>query len=65
MKLTVRLLQWKDLTPGRLAAWADLESRALDPNAYLSPYFVVPAQRYLSSHADPPSCGSSRMGRQP
>jgi CelD/BcsL family acetyltransferase involved in cellulose biosynthesis len=53
MKLSVRLLHWKDLTPGRLAAWADLESRALDPNAYLSPYFVVPAQRYLSSHADP------------
>ena len=53
MKLTVRLLQWKDLTPGRLAAWADLESRALDPNAYLSPHFVMPAQRYLASHADP------------
>jgi CelD/BcsL family acetyltransferase involved in cellulose biosynthesis len=53
MKLTVRLLQWKELTPGRLAAWADLESRALDPNAYLSPYFVVPAQRYLNGHADP------------
>jgi CelD/BcsL family acetyltransferase involved in cellulose biosynthesis len=52
MKLTVRLLTWKDLTPGRLAAWADLESRALDPNAYLSPHFVVPAQRHLASHAD-------------
>ena len=45
MKLSVRLLQWKDLTPGRLAAWADLESRALDPNAYLSPYFVVKDMR--------------------
>ena len=53
MKITVRLLQWKDLTPGRLAAWADLESRALDPNAYLSPHFVMPAQRYLDGHADP------------
>jgi CelD/BcsL family acetyltransferase involved in cellulose biosynthesis len=53
MGITVRLLQWKDLTPGRLAAWADLESRALEPNAYLSPYFVVPAQRYLESCADP------------
>ena len=53
MKLSVRLLQWKDLTPGMLAAWADLESRALDPNAYLSPHFVVPAQRYLDGHADP------------
>ncbi len=53
MKLSVRLLQWKELTPGRLAAWADLESRALDPNAYLSPFFVVPAQRYLDGHADP------------
>jgi len=53
MKLTVRLLQWGDLTPSRLSAWADLESRALDPNAYLSPYFVGPAQRYLSGHSDP------------
>jgi CelD/BcsL family acetyltransferase involved in cellulose biosynthesis len=53
MKLTVRLLQLRDLTPSKLSAWADLESRALDPNAYLSPYFVVPAQRHLGDHPDP------------
>ncbi|NOT22640.1 MAG: GNAT family N-acetyltransferase [Nitrospiraceae bacterium] len=53
MKLTVRLLQWRDLTPSRLSAWADLESRAIDPNAYLSPHFVLPAQRYLSGHTEP------------
>ena len=53
MRITIRLLPWKDLTPSRLAAWADLESRALDPNAYLSPHFVLPAQRYLTGHTDP------------
>jgi len=52
MKLTVRLLQWSDLTPSRLSAWAELESCALEPNAYLSPYFVAPAQRYLADHPD-------------
>jgi len=52
MKLTVRQLEWGDLTPNMLLAWAELEARVLEPNAYLSPYFVAPAQRYLPGHAD-------------
>lgn len=31
-----------------VAAWAELESRAAEPNAYLSPYFVLPALRHLT-----------------
>jgi len=30
------------------AAWSALESRAVEPNAYLSPHFVLPAARYLT-----------------
>ncbi|PWH11792.1 MAG: hypothetical protein DDG60_16580 [Anaerolineae bacterium] len=40
------------LTPAEVdhrlvAAWADLEKRAIYPNAFLSPYFVLPALKYL------------------
>jgi GNAT acetyltransferase-like protein len=47
------MLHWNELSPGRLREWADLESRALEANAYLSPHFIVPAQRHLVKH-DPP-----------
>lgn len=30
-----------------ISAWADLEARAVEPNAFLSPYFVMPAIKYL------------------
>jgi len=29
-------------------AWAALESRAIEPNAFLSPYFVIPSARHLT-----------------
>jgi hypothetical protein len=29
------------------AAWADLEDRALEPNAYLSPHFVLPSAQHI------------------
>jgi CelD/BcsL family acetyltransferase involved in cellulose biosynthesis len=42
-----------DLTDGVVAEWADLESRALEPNAYLSPFFVLPALRHLDPDLRP------------
>jgi CelD/BcsL family acetyltransferase involved in cellulose biosynthesis len=42
-----------DLTEGVVAEWADLESRALEPNAYLSPFFVLPALRHLDPDLRP------------
>jgi hypothetical protein len=36
-----------------VAAWAALEARAIEPNAFLSPHFVVPAARYLTPDQTP------------
>lgn len=33
---------------GDVDAWAALESRAIEPNAFLSPYFVIPSARHLT-----------------
>ena len=34
-----------------MVAWSDLEARALEANAYLSPHFVLPALRHLEPTA--------------
>lgn len=43
-----RLLQPSDLTPSHVAQWRELETRALERNAYLSPRFLVPSLELLS-----------------
>jgi CelD/BcsL family acetyltransferase involved in cellulose biosynthesis len=48
-RLHVRQLGLRELTPSRLAAWSALEARAVEPNAFLSPHFILPAL----SHLDP------------
>lgn len=40
----------RQLTAADIAAWEDLESRAVEPNAYLSPHFLLPALRWLTPH---------------
>jgi len=37
-----------DLDQDLISQWRSLESNALNPNAYLSPCFVIPAQKYLT-----------------
>jgi len=44
---TVRVSNARALDPDVVRAWSSLEARALEPNAYLSPHFVLPALRYL------------------
>ncbi len=46
--MSVHSADVRALPPDLLAAWAALEARALEPNAYLSPHFVVPAVRHLA-----------------
>jgi hypothetical protein len=46
--LSVRALDVRDLPAEVITAWADLEERALEPNAYLSPHFVLPSARYIN-----------------
>jgi CelD/BcsL family acetyltransferase involved in cellulose biosynthesis len=43
----VRIVDARKLSDATLAAWSELEARALEPNAYLSPHFILPALRYL------------------
>ena len=37
----------RQLEPGDVEAWAALEANAIEPNAYLSPHFVIPALKWL------------------
>jgi CelD/BcsL family acetyltransferase involved in cellulose biosynthesis len=43
----VRIRELRELSSGDIASWGHLEDRALEPNAYLSSRFVVPAIRHL------------------
>jgi CelD/BcsL family acetyltransferase involved in cellulose biosynthesis len=47
----VRVCALQELSTADVAAWERLEERALEPNAYLSPSFVLPAMRHLDHGA--------------
>lgn len=47
MRYVVRTVSKEEVAPADVAAWSDLEARAIEPNAYLSPHFVLPALRHL------------------
>ncbi|HJW02535.1 MAG TPA: GNAT family N-acetyltransferase, partial [Azospira sp.] len=47
MSTRVRCVTAADITPADVQAWGALEAEALQPNAYMSPHFVLPALRYL------------------
>lgn len=47
----VRLRQPAELNDRDRQAWADLESRAVEPNAFMSPHFVLPALQHLDPGA--------------
>jgi len=51
-RLRIRSLRFGELDPKVVAAWASLEERALESNAYLSPHFMIPALRRLGSHRE-------------
>lgn len=51
VRSTTRILHPSAVDAKTIAAWADLEARALEPNVYLSPYFVLPAAKYLDPSA--------------
>jgi len=51
LSVRVRFSAVSDLSARSIGAWTDLEQRALDPNVYLSPSFVLPAIRHLDPHS--------------
>ena len=48
-RLRIRSLRFGELDQKIVAAWASLEERALESNAYLSPRFMIPELRRLGS----------------
>jgi hypothetical protein len=48
-QLRVRTIRAAELTPEVVQAWTDLEARSLHSNAFLSPYFILPSIRHLTS----------------
>lgn len=46
---TTRILKSSEMNADLVSAWQDLEARAIVPNAFLSPHFVLPALRHLES----------------
>jgi len=46
--LNVRELTLTDVADAFRQQWDDLESRALEGNAFLSPNFVIPSHKYLT-----------------
>ncbi|MBC8443841.1 MAG: GNAT family N-acetyltransferase [Deltaproteobacteria bacterium] len=48
-RLRIRSLRFGELDQKIVAAWASLEERALENNAYLSPRFMIPELRRLGS----------------
>ena len=48
-KYKLSALNPSEITDRLVSAWVDLESRAIEANAYLSPYFVLPAIKYLET----------------
>jgi CelD/BcsL family acetyltransferase involved in cellulose biosynthesis len=64
----VRAVDLRSMPAETTAAWADLEERALEPNAYLSPHFVLPSARYVDPQLPLVALlvehGGGRAGRQ-
>jgi hypothetical protein len=47
MDLSINVLEYHELTDRHIKRWSELEERSIEQNAYLSPYFVLPALKYL------------------
>jgi Acetyltransferase (GNAT) domain len=47
----LRVLRAEQLTSADVAAWSALEERAIEPNPFMSPHFVLPALRRLDPQA--------------
>lgn len=53
MAFRVRTVTSREIDAVTISAWAELEQRALEANAYLSPHFVLPEIRHVDSKPDP------------
>lgn len=49
---TTRVIKSSEIDADLIAAWDELEGRAIVPNAFMSHHFVMPALRYLATSDD-------------
>lgn len=48
IKYSTEMINSSEISGDLLAAWAELERRSTEGNPYLSPYFILPALKYLT-----------------
>jgi CelD/BcsL family acetyltransferase involved in cellulose biosynthesis len=53
VQFSTRMVAADSVRANDVDAWAALESRAVEPNAFLSPYFVIPSARHLTPEQVP------------
>jgi hypothetical protein len=53
VKLTTNVLEYHELTDQHIKRWCELEERSIEENAYLSPYFILPALKYFPPRGKP------------
>lgn len=60
--LATRVSRLEEVDAEMVDAWIDLERRAAEPNAFLSPFFVLPALRHLEPELRPVFVTASQPG---
>jgi len=53
MGLTIHVLEYNGLTDQHIKRWCELEQRSIEQNAYLSPYFILPALKHFPLRGKP------------
>jgi hypothetical protein len=53
MDLTIKVLEYNELNDQHIKRWAELEERSIEQNAYLSPYFMLPALKHFPPRGKP------------
>ena len=53
MNLRIKVLEYNELTDQDIKRWCELEERSIEQNAYLSPYFMLPALKHFPPHGKP------------
>jgi hypothetical protein len=51
--LKTKVLECHELTDQHIRRWCELEDRSIEQNAYLSPYFILPALKYFPPRGKP------------
>jgi CelD/BcsL family acetyltransferase involved in cellulose biosynthesis len=53
MNLKTKVLEYHELTDQHIKRWCELEERSVEENAYLSPFFILPALKHFPPRGRP------------